>query len=79
MYSLFLKETSTRSVPAKNYHRVTSITCSAEDIGELCSDLRAEVDNIAKWLRQNKLSLNTDKTEYMVVGHKRQRNCIHGP
>ena len=28
-------------------------------------------------IRQNKLS--TDKTEYMVVGHKRQTNRIHGP
>ena len=35
--------------------------------------------NIAEWLRQNKLSLNTDKTEYMVMGHKRQTNSIHGP
>ena len=57
----------------------TSVTCSAEDIDELCNDLRTEVDNIAEWLRQNKLSLNTDKTEYMVVGHKRQTNRIQGP
>ena len=57
----------------------TSVTCSDQDVGELCSDLRAEVDNFAEWLRQNKLSLNTDKTEYMVVGHKRQTNHIHGP
>ena len=37
------------------------------------------MDNIAEWLRQNKLSLNTDKTEYMAVGHKRQTNLINGP
>ena len=57
----------------------TSVTCSAEDIDELCSNLRAEVDNIAEWLRQSKLSLNADKTEYMVAGHKRQTNRINGP
>ena len=58
----------------------TSVTCSAEDIDELCNDLRTEVDNIAEWLRLNNFSLNTDKTEYMVVGHKRQTNRInHGP
>ena len=57
----------------------TSVTCTAEDIDELCNDLRAEVDNIAEWLWQTKLSLNIDKTEYMVVGHKRQTNRIHGP
>ena len=50
-----------------------------QGIDELCNDLRTEVDNIAEWLRQNKLSLNTDETEYMVVGHKRQTNCIQGP
>ena len=39
----------------------TSVTCSAEDIDELRNDLKTEMDNIAEWLRQNKLSLNTDK------------------
>ena len=57
----------------------TSVTCSAEDIDELCNDLRTEVDNIAEWLRQNKLSPNTDKTEYMVIDHKRQTNRVHDP
>ena len=57
----------------------TTLTCSAEDIDELCNDLRTEVDNITEWLQQNKFSLNIDKTEYMVVGHKRQTNRIHDP
>ena len=48
----------------------TSVTCSVEDIDELYNDLRAEADNVAEWLRQNRLSLNTDKTEYMVVSTK---------
>ncbi len=52
----------------------TSVTCSSEDIDQLCNDLKIEVDNIAEWLRQNKLSFNTDKTEYMVISHKRQTN-----
>ena len=57
----------------------TSVTCSGEDIYDLCNDLKAEIDNITEWLRQNKLSLNTAKMEYMVVGHKRQTNHIPGP
>ena len=32
----------------------TSVICCAEEIDELCNDLRAEVDNIADWLQQNK-------------------------
>ena len=55
------------------------LTRSAEDIDELYNDLRTEVDNIADWLRQNKISLNSDKTEYIVVGNKRQTNRINGP
>ena len=50
-----------------------------EDIDELCNDLKIEVENVAEWLRQNKLSVNTDKTEYMVVGYKRQSNHILRP
>ena len=61
------------------YADITSITCSGEYIYDLCKDLKAEIDNITEWLRQNKLSLNTAKTEYMVVGHKRQANHIPGP
>ena len=54
----------------------TSVTCSAEDIEQLCNDLEADDDHIAEWLRQNKLSLNTVKTEFIVVGHKRQTDHI---
>ena len=50
-----------------------------EEIDDLCNALKAEIDNIAEWLRQNKRSRNTDKTEYMVAGHKRQSNCILDP
>ena len=57
----------------------TSASCSAKDIDNLCNDLESEIDNIAEWLRQNELSLNTDKTEYMSVDHKRQTNSILDP
>ena len=29
----------------------TSITCSGEDICDLCNDLKAEINNITEWLR----------------------------
>ena len=56
----------------------TSITCSAKDIEELCNDLNTEGKNIAEWMQQNKLSLNTNKIEYMVIGHKRRINHNQG-
>ena len=40
----------------------TSVTCSAKDIDTLCDDLRTELTNISKWMRQNKLSLNANKS-----------------
>ena len=57
----------------------TCVTCSAEDTDQLCNDLIAEAEHIAEWLRQDKLSLNTDKTEFIVVGHKRQTTHIIRP
>ena len=60
------------------YEDDTGITCSAKDNEELCNDLKTGGKNIAEWMRQNKLSLNTNKTEYMVIGHKRRINHILG-
>ena len=54
----------------------TCIDCSVEDIDELCNDRKAEAVNIAEWLQQNKLRINTDKMEFMVVGHRRQTKHI---
>ena len=56
-----------RSIPLIGDINVTS---SAEDMNDLCNDLQAEVDTAAEWLLQKRPSLNTDKTHYMVVGHK---------
>ena len=30
-------------------------------------------------MRQNKLSLNANKSEFLIVGHKKQLNGIHEP
>lgn len=55
------------------------VTCSSEDIDELCNGLTTEVENIEECLCQNRLSFNTDKTKYKVVGNKRQTNRILDP
>ena len=31
-------------------------------------DLNSDLDNLNKWLISNKLSLNTAKTEFMLIG-----------
>ena len=55
----------------------TSVKCSAKDIDTLSDDLRTELTNISEWMRQNKLSLNANKSEFLIVGHKRQLNGMH--
>ena len=54
----------------------TSVACFAEDMEELYNDLQNELINISDWMRQNKMSLNTKKSEFMTIGHKRQLNRI---
>ena len=57
----------------------TNVTCSAEDIDTLCDDLRAELTNVSEWMRQNKLGLNANKSESLIVGHKRQLKVSINP
>ena len=46
---------------------------------ELCNELQNELINISEWMRQNKMSLNTKTSEFMIIGHKRQLNRIQNP
>ena len=55
----------------------TSITCSSTDSDSLLRNINNEMTSIAEWMRQNKLSLNADKSEFMVIGHSRQHNVIN--
>ena len=57
----------------------TSVTCCAEDIEDLCIELQNKLFNISEWMRQNKMSLNTKKSEFMIIGHKQQLNRIQNP
>ena len=57
----------------------TTVTYSAYDIETLCDDINEELTNISEWMRKNKLSLNGSKSEFLIVGHKRQLNAIEKP
>ena len=50
----------------------TCVNIASENLSELLTDLKNELENISNWMRINKLSLNTSKSEYMVIGHRRQ-------
>ena len=46
----------------------TNLTVQAKTLNELQQMLNKDLENIHKWLIANRLSLNVDKTEYMIVG-----------
>ena len=49
---------------------------ASDNLKELLTDLKNELENISNWMRTNKLSLNASKSEYMVIGHRQQLNRI---
>ena len=46
----------------------TSLSKAFQNTNKLCMELIQAFANICKWLMANKLSLNTVKTEFMVIG-----------
>ena len=57
---------------AAMYADDTNITVGSDDLNNLEKTLNHEMSNIHQWLVSNKLTLNVEKTEYMVIGtHKR--------
>ena len=55
----------------------TNITVSAETLDDLEILANRELENIRKWLIANKLTINLNRTEFMVIGSEnRIRNLI---
>ena len=53
----------------------TSLTLSAYDPTTLEEKLNKDLDEVQKWLKSNKLTLNVKKTKYMIIGsHYRLRH-----
>ena len=50
----------------------TCVNIASENLNDLLTELKNELENISHWMRINKLSLNASKSEYMVIGHRRQ-------
>ena len=45
----------------------TQIDTSGNDINTVTNTLNNDLKNVSDWLTVNKLSLNTKKTEYMII------------
>jgi hypothetical protein len=50
----------------------TNISTNGKTNDELQERINVDLENIHQWLLANKLTLNKDKTEYMIIG-SRQR------
>ena len=55
----------------------TSTTCSSNDSASLQRNVDIEMANVAEWTRQNGLSVNANKSEFMVKIHSRQHNSLN--
>lgn len=54
----------------------TNITLSGSDLNNLDDVLNHELSNVSTWLISNKLSLNVEKTKYLVFARKKNVNDI---
>ena len=48
----------------------TNISVNATTVGQISVKLNTEIQKIHAWLTANKLTLNTTKTEFMIIGSK---------
>ena len=55
----------------------SSITCSSTDSASLQRKIDIEMCNVPEWMRENRLSLNGDKSESLLIGHSRQQNNLN--
>ena len=70
-----LEESITKFAP-NIYADDTSITLGGEDARKILEDLQNELQDIKDWQRQNKLSLNVTKCEYMFSENSKQLGKI---
>ena len=54
----------------------THITYAGVDVNLIQSNLNHDLDNLNKWLLSNKLTLNSAKTEFMLIGSRQKLSTL---
>ena len=54
----------------------TCVTIASENLNDLITDMKNELENISNWMRINQFSLNASKSQFMVIGHRRKLNRV---
>ena len=65
-----------KSTAASKFADDTNLTASGSTSTELYNKLNIDLENIHQWLLANKLTLNTSKTVYMIVGSRQRLGKI---
>lgn len=60
---------SSRRLAFTHFADDTTVYMKGGDVKQLCSDVSLELSSINRWLIANRLSLNIDKTYFMVISH----------
>ena len=55
----------------------TNIFCSHDNVLSLCRLASNELDKLSVWFAVNKLSLNVDKTNYMIFDNRKVPSDLH--
>ena len=55
------------------------ITYADVDVNSIQLNLNHDLDNLNKWLISNKLTLNTAKTEFMLIGSRQKLSTLLNP
>ena len=54
----------------------TCVTIASDNLDDLITNVKNELENISNWMRIKKLSLNASTSEFMVIGHRRKLNRV---
>ena len=54
----------------------THITYAGSDLHLIQSSLSHDLEKLSKWLVSNRLTLNTTKTEFMLIGSRQRLNTL---
>ena len=55
----------------------TNVFYSHNDSSIVTRVLKAEIDKLSEWFKANKLSLNLDKTKYMLFKSKQKKKSLN--
>ena len=55
----------------------TNISTNGKTNDELQERINVDLENVHQWFLANKLTLNKDKTEYMIIGSRQRDNLVN--